>query len=144
MTLLEVETGDRLDYRGFPRRAVSADCLAGVLGYYGNPARRPLMKRILLLTPIALGGVLAARYLLTPDRRDSLSRLPATMMKQCMEHMPEDFPPKVMTSGMRRLQSQNDEILALLREQNKLLRRRAATTLRARQPAKKKRAPDPE
>ncbi len=102
------------------------------------------MNRMLLLTPIALGGVLAARHLLTPDRRDSLSRLPATMMKQCMEHMPEDFPPKVITSGVRRLQSQNDEILALLREQNELLRRRAATARRARQPAKKKRAPDPE
>ena len=102
------------------------------------------MNRMLLLTPIALGGVFAARHLLTPDQRDNLSRLPATMMKQCMEHMPEDFPPKVMTSGVRRLQSQNDEILALLREQHELLRRRAATTLRARQPAKKKRAPDPE
>ncbi len=99
------------------------------------------MNRMLLLTPIALGGVFAARHLLTPDWRDSLSRLPATMMKQCMEHMPEDFPPKVMTSGVRRLQSQNDEIIVLLREQNGLRRRRAATTLRARRPAKGTRAP---
>ena len=99
------------------------------------------MNKMLLLTPIALSGVFAARHLLTPDRRDSLSRLPATMMQQCMEHMPEDFPPKVMTSGVRRLQSQNDEILALLREQNELLRRRVATTLRARRPAKKTRVP---
>ncbi len=102
------------------------------------------MNKMLLLTPIALGGVFAARHLLTPDWRDSLSRLPATMMKQCMEHMPEDLPPKVMTSGVRRIQSQNDEIIALLREQNELLQRRAATTLRTRQPAKKKRAPAPE
>ena len=58
-----------------------------------------------------------------------LSRLPATMMRLCMEHMPEDFPPKVMTSGVRRLQAQNDEIIALLREQNELLRQGAATTL---------------
>ena len=73
------------------------------------------MNRLLLLTPVVLGGVFATRHLLTPDRRDGLSRLPATMMKQCMEHMstmmklsmehmPEDFPPKVMTSGVRRLQ----------------------------------------
>ena len=80
------------------------------------------MNRMLLLMPIVLGGVFVARHLLTPERRDSLSRLPATMMKHCMEHMPEDFPPKVMTSGVRRIQAQNDEIIALLREQNELLR----------------------
>ncbi len=81
------------------------------------------MNRILLLPPAVLGAVLLARRLLTPERRNSLSRLPATMMKHCMEHMPEDAPPKIMTCGVRRIQTQNDEIIALLREQNELLRK---------------------
>ena len=82
------------------------------------------MNRTLLLTSIALGGVFVARHLLTPDERDRLSRLPATMMKHCMEQMPDDFPPKAIMTGVRRIQTQNDEILALLREQNELLRSR--------------------
>ena len=40
-----------------------------------------------------------------------------------MEAMPEDSPPKVMTSGIVRMQEQNDEVVALFREQNKLLRK---------------------
>jgi len=94
------------------------------------------MNKLLALTPIVIGGALVARHLLNPDQRDSLSRLPAAMMKHCMEQMPEDFPPKVMTVGVRRLEAQNDEILALLREQNKLLKRRATTTrAKTRRPA---------
>ncbi len=82
------------------------------------------MRRILLLTAIVFGGVFIARRLLTAERREGLSRLPATMMERCMESLPEDSPPKVMTSGIRRMQEQNEEILALLREQNALLRER--------------------
>lgn len=40
-----------------------------------------------------------------------------------MDALPEDSPPKVMTSGIRRMQEQNDELVTLLREQNKLLRK---------------------
>ena len=82
------------------------------------------MTKVLLLTAVLVGGAMAARRLLTAERREGLSRLPATMMERCMEHMPEDSPPKVMTSGIRRMQEQNDELLALLREQNDLLRER--------------------
>ena len=80
------------------------------------------MRRVMLLTAIVFGGVFVARRLLTAERREGLSRLPATMMERCMELMPEDSPPKVMTSSLRRMQEQNEEILALLREQNDLLR----------------------
>ncbi len=45
------------------------------------------------------------------------------MMEKCMEAMPEDSPPKAMTSGIIRMQEQNDELVALLREQNKLMRK---------------------
>lgn len=95
------------------------------------------MKRMLLLTPIALGGAFVARYLMTSDQRDRLSQLPATLMKRCMEQMPDDFPPKVMTSGVRQIQSQNEEILALLREQQELRRRPpAARARRVRRPTR--------
>ncbi len=82
------------------------------------------MTKVLLLTAVLVGGVMAARRLLTAERREGLSRLPATMMERCMELMPEDSPPKVMTSGLRRMQEQNEELIALLREQNDLLRER--------------------
>ncbi|MCH7835862.1 MAG: hypothetical protein IH864_03255 [Chloroflexi bacterium] len=82
------------------------------------------MRRVLLLTAIVFGGVFVARRLLTAERREGLSRLPGTLMERCMELMPEDSPPKVMTSGIQRMQEQNEELLALLREQNDLLRER--------------------
>ena len=39
-----------------------------------------------------------------------------------MEEMPEDSPPRLVMSTLPRLAEQNDEILALLREQNALMR----------------------
>ncbi len=45
-------------------------------------------------------------------------------MSSMIESLPEDSPPKVVVSGIRRMQEQNDEVLALLREQNDLLRER--------------------
>ncbi len=82
------------------------------------------MRRVLLLTAIMFGSALVVRRLLTAERREGLSHLPGTFMERCMELMPEDSPPKVMMSGIRRMQDQNEELLALLREQNDLLRER--------------------
>jgi hypothetical protein len=45
------------------------------------------------------------------------------MMARMMEGLPPDSPPKLVMSILPRLQQQNDEIIALLREQNELLRR---------------------
>lgn len=45
-------------------------------------------------------------------------------MERMMERMPPDSPPKLVMSILPRLREQNDEIVALLREQNELLRRR--------------------
>ena len=84
------------------------------------------MKRVLLTTIIVFGGVIAARRLLTAERREGLSRLPGTFMERFMEQMPEESPPKVMMSSLRRMREQNEEMLALLREQNDLLRERLA------------------
>jgi len=43
-------------------------------------------------------------------------------MDRMMEAMPEDSPPKLIKSVLPRLKEQNDQILALLEEQNELLR----------------------
>ncbi len=97
------------------------------------------MKRLLLLIAILFGGTIVIRRLFTAERREGLSRLPATFMERCMEHMPEDSPPKAMMSGLRRIQEQNEELVALVREQNDLLRKGLAAEKappRARQRAK--------
>jgi hypothetical protein len=39
-----------------------------------------------------------------------------------LESMPEDSPPRLVVSTLPRLAEQNDQILALLREQNALMR----------------------
>ena len=82
------------------------------------------MTKLLLLIAVLLGGVFAVRRLLTEEQREGLSRLPGTFMERFMEKLPEDSPPKVMMSSLRRMQEQNEELLALLREQNDLLRER--------------------
>ena len=83
------------------------------------------MKKLLFRLAILVGIVYAVRTLLEDEgRRERLSHLPATAMERGMEMMPEDSPPKVMMSGLRRLQEQSDQLLALLREQNELLRER--------------------
>ena len=43
-------------------------------------------------------------------------------MGRMMEEMPEDSPPRLVMSTLPRLAEQNDQNLALLREQNALLR----------------------
>jgi hypothetical protein len=43
-------------------------------------------------------------------------------MARMLEGMPPDSPPKLVMAILPRLQQQNDEIIALLREQNELLR----------------------
>ncbi len=45
-------------------------------------------------------------------------------MTRMMERMPENAPPKLIVSLLPRVREQNDQILALLREQNELLRAR--------------------
>ena len=83
------------------------------------------MKKLLFRLAILVGIAYAIRTLLEDEgRRKGLAHLPVTAMERCMEMMPEDSPPKVMMSSLRRLQEQSDQLLALLREQNELLRER--------------------
>ena len=85
------------------------------------------MTKLLFLAAIVLGSVVAVRRLLPAERRtqlrEALAQMPAAMMERGMEAMPEDSPPKVMMSAMRRFEEQNEELAALLREQNELLRK---------------------
>ena len=92
------------------------------------------MKRLVFLTAAIGGGAIAARRLVPRERRESVSQLPTAVrermmkrMARMMEEMPEDAPPKVLMSSLRRIQEQNEELLALMREQNALLRERLAT-----------------
>ena len=77
--------------------------------------------------PIGIGTVAVARRVLPEEQRarlqENLSQVPGAMMEHCMEMMPEDSPPKVMMSSMRRIEEQNDELATLLRAQNKLLKK---------------------
>lgn len=83
------------------------------------------MKKPIALALATVGGVIAFRYL----SRRLRSRVTAGVrhrMAQGMEHMmaslPEGAPPKLVVSILPKLQAQNDQIIAMLREQNELLR----------------------
>ena len=85
------------------------------------------MRKLLFMVAIGIGAVALLRRVLPAEQRahlqDNLSRAPGAMMEHCMEMMPEDSPPKVMMSTMRRIEDQNDKLATLLRKQNTLLRK---------------------
>lgn len=45
-------------------------------------------------------------------------------MEHMMASLPDDAPPKLVMSVLPKLKAQNDQIIALLQEQNELLRER--------------------
>lgn len=85
------------------------------------------MRKLLLMVVIGIGAVALLRRVLPADQRTSLredlAKVPGAMMEHCMDMMPEDSPPKVMMSSLRRFEEQNDELATLLKEQNKLLKK---------------------
>ncbi len=89
------------------------------------------MRKLLTLALLVGGGVIAARRLRPSEGRSHGPRTGATirerMMARMMERLPADSPPKLVMSILPRLREQNDEIIALLREQTELLRARGAT-----------------
>ena len=83
------------------------------------------MKPLVALGVAAVGGVILFRCL--PRRlRDRLTeRIRRRMfegMQRMMASLPEGSPPKLVMSVLPKLQAQNDQIIAMLREQNELLR----------------------
>ncbi len=85
------------------------------------------MRKLLIMVAIGIGIVALLRRVLPAEQRarvqENLSSVPGAMMDHCMEMMPENSPPKVMMSTLRRLEEQNDKLARLLRAQNKLLRK---------------------
>jgi hypothetical protein len=76
---------------------------------------------------IAVSAVIAARRLLrsgerTPDLPARASRKQGIIARM-IEGLPPESPPKLVMTILPRLREQNDDIIALLREQNELLRR---------------------
>jgi hypothetical protein len=83
------------------------------------------MKKFIALGAAAVGGVIVFRFLPRPLRGRLTSSVRHRMgerMKQMMAGLPEDSPPKLIMSILPKLQEQNDQIIAMLREQNELLR----------------------
>lgn len=86
------------------------------------------MKRLLLVSGILVGAA-AASQILSKKQRKPMHRFASKMkermkshMERMLEEMPEDSPPRLVMSTLPRLAEQNDQILALLREQNVLMR----------------------
>lgn len=84
------------------------------------------MRRLIALGAIALGGALAFKYLPRESRGrvgDVVGRRVLEGMERMMASLPENAPPKLIMSVLPRLQAQNDQIIAILREQNELLKK---------------------
>ena len=73
------------------------------------------MKRLLLLL-VVIGGAMAVARRLSAEQRQLLAHLPMTMMERCIEMMPEGSPPKVIMSGVQRIQEQTEQIITLLQD----------------------------
>jgi hypothetical protein len=56
-----------------------------------------------------------------------MKRRMAEHMERMMARLPENAPPRLVVSILPRLQAQNEQIIALLREQNELLREQQRT-----------------
>jgi len=81
------------------------------------------MKRFPLFVVVAGATLIGARHFLAKRGRcPDFAAMRRKMMDRMMEAMPEDSPPKLIKSVLPRLKEQNDQILALLEEQNELLR----------------------
>jgi hypothetical protein len=90
------------------------------------------MKKVIVLGAVALIGMVALQVL-PPKRRRRLGARLKRRMTQRMEHMmaglPEGSPPKLIMSILPQLRDQNEEIIAMLREQNARLRDQRANKL---------------
>ncbi len=95
------------------------------------------MTRLGALGVATAGGVIAFLFL-PRESRHRLSRAVGDWMTQrmvrhmgrMMESLPEGAPPKLVMSILPKLQAQNEQIIAMLREQNELLRQQQQTTTR--------------
>ena len=89
------------------------------------------MKPLTALGLAMVGGVIAFQCL-PPELRGRLTARAKHRVTEGMKHMmaslPEDAPPKLIMSVLPKLQAQNEQILAMLRDQNELLREQQRNT----------------
>ncbi len=89
------------------------------------------MKTPIVLTVAGVAGVIAFRCL-PREVRGRLGSIIKHRISQRCEHMlagfPEGSPPKLVMSVLPKLQAQNDQIIAMLKEQNEILRERQHTS----------------
>jgi hypothetical protein len=87
------------------------------------------MKKLIAVGAAAVAAGIALLSL--PRARHSVSAAVRRRMLQRMEHMmaslPKGSPPKLIMSVLPRLRDQNDQIIAMLREQTELLREHLRT-----------------
>lgn len=89
------------------------------------------MKTLVVIATAVVGGVMALRALpRVPHYRltAAVSRRMVQRMERMMASLPEGSPPKLIMSVLPRLRDQNDQIIAMLREQHELLRELRRTT----------------
>jgi hypothetical protein len=84
------------------------------------------MRALVVVGLAAVGGVLAFKSMSPKSRRRftaPIGRWIMGHMERMVARLPEGAPPKLVMSILPKLQTQNGEIIVLLREQNELLRK---------------------
>lgn len=84
------------------------------------------MKVLIALGAGAVAGAIALRFL--PRKRrahlaSNIKRRVRERLEHAMAGLPENSPPKLIMHVLPKLKAQNEEIIALLREQNELLKK---------------------
>lgn len=82
------------------------------------------MNRFIALGAAVIGGVIAFQLSQVPRRRlgAAINRRMLRHMEHMMESLPDSSPPKLVMSVLPRLRDQNDQIIAMLQDQNARLR----------------------
>ncbi len=85
--------------------------------------------KLVALGLAAAGGLIALRFAPSEPRHRMTEAVGDWMHKRMIGHMsrvmaslPEGAPPRLVASILPKLQAQNEQIIAMLREQNELLR----------------------
>lgn len=84
------------------------------------------MNRVIAAGAILIGGVIALRFLSKSQGHrigSALSHRMLRHMEGMMASLPDNSPPKLVMSVLPRLRAQNDQIIAMLQDQNALLRK---------------------
>ena len=86
-----------------------------------------MKERIALgLLALGAGAIVVYTYQARESRRhlgEVVGRMILSRMERMMASLPEGAPPKLVMTVLPQLRDQNNQIIAMLREQNELLRR---------------------